>query len=66
MPTPVPLPVHFPRSDEAPAHLIETIQNDGTAIVKDTTTGQLTTVRLGLFLLSGDIFMLIAVGPGSG
>jgi hypothetical protein len=66
MPTPAPLPVHIPTADEASAHLIESISQDGTALVRDTTTGQLTTVRLGLLLLSGDLWGLIAVGPGSG
>jgi hypothetical protein len=66
MATPPPLPVHLPTSDEAPAHLIEKIAADGTAVVKDSTTGQLTTVRLGLYSLAGNVFALVAVGAGSG
>jgi hypothetical protein len=63
---PPPLPAHIPTADEAPAHLVEAIHTDGTAIVRDSTTGQLTTVRLGLYSIAGNVFALVAVGPGSG
>jgi hypothetical protein len=66
MPTPAPLPTHILTADEASAHLVEAIQADGTALVRDSTTGGLITIRLGLSLISGDLWMLIAVGPGSG
>jgi hypothetical protein len=39
MAAPPPLPVHLPTSDEAPAHLVEKIASDGTATVRDSTTG---------------------------
>jgi hypothetical protein len=63
---PPPLPVHLPTSDEAPAHLVEHIHADGTATVRDATTGQLTTFRLGIYSIAGSVFALVAVGPGSG
>jgi hypothetical protein len=63
---PPPLPVHLPTSDVAPAHLVEHIHADGTVMVRDSTTGQLTTVRLGLYSLAGNAWALFAVGPGSG
>jgi hypothetical protein len=63
---PPPLPDHIPTSAELPAHLVEKIAADGTAIVRDATTGQLTTVRLGLYSIAGNVFALVAVGPGSG
>jgi hypothetical protein len=66
MAAPPALPVHLPTSDEAPAHLVEKIAADGTATVRDSTTGQLTTVRLGLYLMAGNVWAVVAVGAGSG
>jgi uridine kinase len=56
-------PIHIQTADEASAHLIESIHDDGTATVRDSTTGQVTTVRLGLYLISGNLWALLAVGP---
>jgi len=61
-----PLPVHILTADEADAHLVEKANADGTCIVRDATTGQLTTVRLGLYSITGNVWALVAVGPGSG
>jgi hypothetical protein len=60
-----PLPDHTPTADEIGAHLIEKLNADGTFMVKDATTQQLTTMRLGVLELSGEL-TLVAVGPGSG
>jgi hypothetical protein len=63
---PPPLPAHIPTADELPAHLVEHVHADGNATVRDATTGQLTKVRLGLYSIAGNVFALVAVGPGSG
>lgn len=61
-----PLPVHVPTvPDESNAHVIERLNNDGSFTVQDATTGQLTTMRLGVLDVAGQL-TLVAVGPGSG
>jgi len=58
------LPVHIPTNAEASTHLVTNISMDGTITVKDATTGQPTTMRLGVLSVSGQL-TLVAVGPGS-
>jgi hypothetical protein len=60
-----PLPDHTPTADEIGAHIVERLNNDGTFQVRDATTGQVTTMRLGVMEFSGEL-TLVAVGPGSG
>jgi hypothetical protein len=55
-----PLPVHLPTSDEAGAHLIERLNADGSAIVRDSTTGQLTTIRLGVDSITGNYWAVVS------
>jgi hypothetical protein len=55
-----PLPVHLPASDEAGAHLIERLNADGSAIVRDSTTGQLTTIRLGVDSITGNYWAVVS------
>jgi hypothetical protein len=57
------LPVHVPTNAEASSHLVTSIGNDGTLTVKDATTGQPVTMRLGVIGISGQL-TLVAVGPG--
>jgi hypothetical protein len=59
-----PLPVHIPTAEEASAHVVERLTNDRTLVVRDATTGQVTTMRLGVTEWDG-VLTLVAVGPGS-
>jgi hypothetical protein len=59
------LPVHTPTSTECDAHLIERFNADGSFMVRDVTTDQLTTMRLAVRDVDGQL-RLVAVGPSSG
>lgn len=59
------LPTHIPTNTEASSHLLTNISQDGSIQVKDATTGQAVTMRLGVINVSGQL-TLVAVGPGSG
>jgi hypothetical protein len=61
---PQPVPAHIPTAAEVDCHLVEKINADGTCIVLDRNTGQLTTCRLGILLVANQL-TLVAVGPGS-
>ena len=43
-----PLPIHIPTAAEVDCHDVDKINADGTCIVRDRATGQLTTVRLAI------------------
>jgi hypothetical protein len=58
------LPVHIPTNAESSSHLVTNVAQDGTIAVKDATTGQLVTMRLGVISVGGQL-TLVAVGPGS-
>jgi hypothetical protein len=52
------MPSHIPTARETDCHLVERINGDGTCIVLDKYTGQLTTVRLGLYSITGGYWTL--------
>ena len=58
------LPTHIPTNGEASSHLVTNVSQDGTIQVKDATTGQTVTMRLGVLSVGGQL-TLVAVGPGS-
>jgi hypothetical protein len=60
-----PVPDHIPTAEEVGCHLIEKIAQDGTCIVRDANSGQLTTCRLGILEVTNQL-TVVAVGPGSG
>jgi hypothetical protein len=59
------LPVHIPTNGEASSHLVTSLSNDFPTTVKDATTNQPVTMRLGVISVSGQS-TLVAVSPGSG
>jgi hypothetical protein len=60
-----PLPEHTPTSAEVDAHLVEKIAQDGTLVVHDAVSGQLTTMKIAVLDVGGQL-TIVAVGPGSG
>ena len=58
------LPAHIPTNAEASSHLVTAVSADGMIQVKDATTNQTVTMRLGVLSVSGQL-TLVAVGPGS-
>jgi hypothetical protein len=58
------LPTHIPTNAEASSHVITNVSRDGTITVKDATTNQSVTMRLGVLSVTGQL-TLVAVGPGS-
>jgi hypothetical protein len=59
------LPAHIPTNAEASAHLVLDVSKDGTITLRDAATNQLTTMRLAVISVSGQL-TIVAVGPGSG
>jgi hypothetical protein len=58
------LPTHIPTNAEASSHLVLDVSKDGTLTLRDAATNQLTTMRLAVVSVSGQL-TLVAVGPGS-
>jgi len=59
-----PILPHIPTADEIGAYVIEKVGQDGTCVIYNNDTGQRTTCRLAVLLVSGQ-YTIVAGGPGS-